>query len=339
VSFTIRIAHAGHAFPCAAEETVLEAAQRAGLELPYSCRRGVCMTCEARILAGAAESAGSVRSAGSVQSAEAAGGFAALLCSTRPRSDLVVAVRRVARALALYQPREVTARVFRKQEVAPGVVRLHLRFPIGQRVAFRAGQSLEVKLPDGGRRSYSMANPPAESDGVQLHVRVYPGGAFSDRLLSRLAPGDALRLVMPIGGAAPEEDPARPLLLLATGTGFAPVASILEEAARRRWRRPLVLYRGGRRPEDFYLSELAARWAKRLPGFREVRLLSRDAPGWEGRIGRVQDAAAADWPDMTGVEVYAAGSPAMVGAARQLLTARHGLPEAAFHADAFVAAA
>jgi CDP-4-dehydro-6-deoxyglucose reductase len=330
VTHIVRIAHSEHAFPCAEGETVLEAAQRAGLEIPYSCRKGVCMTCSGRVAAGAVEVSGSLRSA-------EGGPFEALLCSARPRSDLVIATRRVSRPLALFQPREVTAHVFRKGHVAPGVVRLHLRFPIGQRVAFRAGQSLEVILPDGARRSYSMANSPGESDGVQLHVRVHPGGAFSDALVSRLAPGDPLRLVMPIGEVAPSDDPGRPLILLATGTGFAPVASILEEAVRRRWRRPLVLYRGGRVPEDHYLPELVARWSKRLR-FRYVPLLSRPAAGWGGRVDRVQHAAAEDVPDMSGLQVYAAGSPAMVSAARLLMTERHGLPADAFFADAFVPA-
>jgi NAD(P)H-flavin reductase/ferredoxin len=330
VTFTVRIAHSEHAFPCTEGETVLEAAQRAGLEIPYSCRKGVCMTCSGSVVAGVVEASGSVRSADGAP-------FETLLCSSRPRSDLVIAPRRVSRPLALFQPREVTARVFRKQPVAPGVVRLHLRFPIGQRVAFRAGQSLEVVLPDGARRSYSMANSPGESDGVQLHVRVHPGGAFSDRLVSRLQPGDPLRLVMPMGEVAPADDPDRPLILLATGTGFAPVASILEEAARRRWRRPLVLYRGGRTPEDHYLPDLVARWSKRLR-LRHVPLLSRPAPGWEGRVDRVQHAATEDHPDMRFVQVYAAGSPAMVNAARLLMTERHGLPADAFFADAFVPA-
>jgi CDP-4-dehydro-6-deoxyglucose reductase/3-phenylpropionate/trans-cinnamate dioxygenase ferredoxin reductase subunit len=330
VAHTIHIAHSDLTFPCAAGETLLEGAHRAGLDIPYSCRKGVCLTCQGRVTAGTVEVSGSLRRAAEGAPVEA------LFCSARPRSDLIVAPRRVARPLALFQPREVEARVFRKQLVAPGVVRLHLRHPIGQRVAFRAGQSAEVVLPDGARRSYSMANSPGEADGVQLHVRVHPGGAFSDGLLSTLMPGDALRLKLPFGEVAPNGESTKPLILLATGTGFAPVASILEEAVRRRWRRPLALYRGARVTEELYLRELVARAARRLPGFRLVETLSRPAPGWDGPVGRVQAAAAEEWPDMTGVEVYAAGSPAMVAGARELLTARCGLPPDAFFSDAFI---
>lgn len=326
----MQVAHSDHRFPCAPGETILEAAQRAGLEIPYSCRKGVCITCQGKV------SAGSVEASGSVRSAEDGGAFDALFCSARPRSDVTIAPRRISRPMGMGQPREVTARVFRKQLVAPGVTRLHLRFPIGQRVAFKAGQYMDVLLPDGRRRSYSMGNSPAEADGVQMHVRMHPGGAFSDALLAGLQPGDALRLKMPYGEVEPDGRDPRPLLLLATGTGFAPVASILEEAVRRRWARPLVLYRGGRRPEDFYLPELPARWARRLGDFHYVPVLSQPDPSWTGRTGRVPAAAAADHPTMSGLQVYASGSPALVASAREAFTKLHGLPEADFFADAFI---
>lgn len=330
-AFTVRIAHSEIAFPCAPGETLLDAAHRAGLDIPYSCRKGVCLTCKGVVLTGTVETPGGPL----VVEPDAA--EEALFCQARPRSDLVVAPRRIARRLALYQPRELEARVFRRHAVAPGVVRLELRYPIGQRVPFRAGQSLEVVLPDGTRRRYSIANSPGEADGVELHIRVHPGGAFSDRILHGLAPGDPLRLVLPFGEVTPNGETDKPLLLLATGTGFAPVASILREAVRRRWRRTLALYRGGRVEEDFYMRDLVVRCARRLPGFRSVEVLSRPTTGWSGRSGYVQHAAAEEWPDMKGVEVYAAGNPAMVAGARMLLAERCGLPADAFFSDAFVA--
>jgi NAD(P)H-flavin reductase len=290
------------------------------------------MTCQGGLLSGAVGTSSGRHAAGPGTPTEI------LFCQARPIADVVIAPRRVARPLALFQPREVQARVFRLATVAPSVVRLELRHPIGQRIAFRAGQSLEVVLPDGARRSYSMANPPGDADGVELHVRVHPGGAFSERLLGGLAPGDSLRLVLPFGEVAPNAETQKPLLLLATGTGFAPVASILREAARRRWTRPLALYRGARAEADLYLREIAARCARWLPGFRSVEVLSRPGAGWQGRTGHVQQVAAEEWRDMTGVEVYAAGSPAMVGGARGMLAARCGLPSESFFSDAFVAA-
>jgi NAD(P)H-flavin reductase/ferredoxin len=331
-TFTVRIAHSEMSFPCAAGETLLDAAHRAGFDIPYSCRKGVCMTCQGGLLSGAVGTSSGRHAAGPGTPTEI------LFCQARPIADVVIAPRRVARPLALFQPREVQARVFRLATVAPSVVRLELRHPIGQRIAFRAGQSLEVVLPDGARRSYSMANPPGDADGVELHVRVHPGGAFSERLLGGLAPGDSLRLVLPFGEVAPNAETQKPLLLLATGTGFAPVASILREAARRRWTRPLALYRGARAEADLYLREIAARCARWLPGFRSVEVLSRPGAGWQGRTGHVQQVAAEEWRDMTGVEVYAAGSPAMVGGARGMLAARCGLPSESFFSDAFVAA-
>ncbi len=330
MGFTIRIAHTDHFFPCDTEESVLEAAARAGLEIPYSCRKGVCLTCSGKIMSGEVALPQGMRNASH-------GAFDALLCTTRPRSDLLIAPRRVDKAAAAGAPREATATVFRVGAVGPGVVRLQLRFPIGKRMAFRAGQSLEIILPTGERRSYSMANSPGEADGVELHVRVHPGGTFSDRLLSGLQPGDTLRLKLPLGSVQMDGSDSRPLLLLATGTGFAPVASILEEAVRRRWNRPLILYRGGRQVEDLYLPELTRRWARRLHDFRYVPVLSKGNASWDGRRGHVQDAAVADIPDLAGVELYASGSPVMVAGARDQAFA-NGLAPDAFHADAFVAA-
>jgi len=330
MGFTIRIAHSDHAFPCDAGESVLEASGRAGLEIPYSCRKGVCLTCSGRVMAGQVALPEGVRDA-------ARGAFDALLCTAKPRSDLVIAPRRVARVTAAGAPRQATATVFRIGAVGHGVVRLQLRFPIGRRMAFRAGQSLEIILPTGARRSYSMANSPGEADGVELHVRVHPNGMFSDMLLGRMRLGDTLTLNLPLGSIQLDGHAARPLLLLATGTGFAPVASILEEAVRRRWTRKLILYRGGRQAEDLYLPELARRWTRRLHDFRQVAVLSRAGPGWEGRRGHVQDAAVADFPYLAGSDLYASGSPAMVAGARAQALA-HGLAQDAFHADAFVAA-
>ncbi|WP_159349736.1 2Fe-2S iron-sulfur cluster-binding protein [Roseomonas harenae] len=333
MQWTIQVAHSDLSFPCGPEESVLEAAQRAGFEIPYSCRRGVCITCQGKVLAG------SIEESGSIHSAADRGPFDSLFCSARPRSNITISPRRISRPLGLGQPREVTARVFRKQQVAPTVIRLHLRFPIGVRVAFRAGQYMDLLLPDGARRSYSMANSPGESDGVQMHIRLHPGGAFSDRLLGALQAGDSLRLSMPYGDVQLDGEDSRPLLLLATGTGFAPIASIIEEAIRRRWTRPIMLYRGARQAEDLYLPELPARWARRLRNFRYEPILSRPDAAWAGRSGRVQAAAAADRPDMSGVQVYASGSPAMVAASRETFTKLHGLPEGDFFADAFLPSA
>jgi CDP-4-dehydro-6-deoxyglucose reductase/3-phenylpropionate/trans-cinnamate dioxygenase ferredoxin reductase subunit len=333
MEWTIQVAHSDLSFPCGPEESVLEAAQRAGFEIPYSCRRGVCITCQGKVLAG------SIEESGSIHSAADRGPFDSLFCSARPRSNITISPRRISRPLGLGQPREVTARVFRKQQVAPTVIRLHLRFPIGVRIAFRAGQYMDLLLPDGARRSYSMANSPGESDGVQMHIRLHPGGAFSDRLLGALQPGDNLRLSMPYGDVQLDGQDSRPLLLLATGTGFAPIASIIEEAIRRRWTRPITLYRGARQAEDLYLPELPTRWARRLRNFRYEPVLSQPAPAWTGRSGRVQAAAVADRPDMSGVQVYASGSPAMVAASRETFTKLHGLPEGDFFADAFLPSA
>jgi NAD(P)H-flavin reductase len=232
--------------------------------------------------------------------------------------------------------RMLAAGVFRIASPAHDVTLLSLRFAIGVRAPFLSGQHLHVVLRDGTRRSYSMANPGYANDGVELHVRHMPAGRFSGRLLAGLAVGDALTVELPFGQLF-LRDQAVPVILLATGTGFAPIKAMVEHAWRRGDRRSMRLYWGGRTEDDLYLRELAHAWARRAPWFTFVPVLSRGGPGWRGRRGHVQHAALEDCPDLSGMQVYACGNPLMVADAAELaLQAR--LPAAHFYADAFVAA-
>lgn len=326
MSHQVLVSGTGIRFPCEPGETVLAAAERAGYAIPYSCRKGVCASCEGGLVAGSAE----VRGRGPVSGrAEEV-----LLCQTRPRSDLEVAVRRVARREPPTR-RTVRARVHKITSPTPDVAMLRLRFPAGVRVPFRAGQYLTVALPDGDTRNYSMANPPGRSDGALLHVRRVPDGRFSGEFLDGLAKGDALTVELPFGEFG-VDDSARPVLLVVTGTGFAPAHSIVEHLAERGGGRPVWLYWGGRRAADLYQAELAERWAAKYDWLRFVPVLSRPDPGWTGRTGYVQDAALRDHPDLHEHLVCACGGAAMTSSARKAFLAA-GLPEHRFVHDTFVA--
>ncbi|GAA5165284.1 CDP-6-deoxy-delta-3,4-glucoseen reductase [Pseudonocardia eucalypti] len=319
-------------FPCEPGETVLAAAERAGYALPYSCRKGVCASCEGGLVAGSAD----VRGRGPVHGRGPVRGRAeeVLLCQTRPCTDLEVAVRRVSRS-APPERRTVRARLHKVTAPAPDVAVLQLRFPAGVRVPFRAGQYLTVALPDGDTRNYSMANPPGRSDGALLHVRRVPDGRFSGPFLDGLARGDVLTVELPFGEFG-VDDSACPVLLVVTGTGFAPAKSIVEHLAERGGGRPVWLYWGGRRPADLYQADLAGRWAAKYEWFRFVPVLSRPDPGWAGHTGYVQDAVLRDHPDLRGHLVCACGGSAMTSAARKAFLAA-GLPEERFVHDTFVA--
>ncbi len=332
---TIRIDGSDVAFACPDGETVLDAAARAGIELPYSCRKGVCGNCRAHLLDGrlVPGTEGGSHETGIRDANEH------LLCRARPDSDLLIAPRHWQRT----DPGErktLQAKVFRVQRPAPDVTVLQLRLPAGVRARFKAGQHLQVLLPAGERRPYSMANAPHDNDNLQLHIRHEAGGRFSDGLLPTLQVGDTLSVELAHGDFWLREDSERPLLLAAGGTGFAPIRSIVEHLIRQRSGRAARLYWGGRVPADLYAPEQLARWKTTRPSLEVETVLSRPpADGsWTGRTGRLPAALLADLGEgsLADHEVYACGAPALVAALREVCTGPLGLPAGRFHSDAFV---
>ena len=209
--------------------------------------------------------------------------------------------------------------------------------PANERLLFLAGQYLEFLLKDGTRRSFSMANPPHDDEFLQLHVRHVPGGQFTEHVFGKMKERDILRFEGPQGTFFLREDSEKPVVLVASGTGFAPIKSILEHAFHKGTSRPMTLYWGGRRPKDLYLNDLPVRWAAEHRNFRYVPVVS-DAlseDNWSGRTGFVHRAVMEDFPDLSGHQVYACGVPVMVEAARRDFIARCRLPEDEFYADSF----
>jgi NAD(P)H-flavin reductase/ferredoxin len=327
-----RIAIAGSdiAFECAGGESVLDAAARAGIELPYSCRKGVCGNCAGSVVQGEVAPTGH----GAIVNETCLPGQV-LFCMCAPRGDIEIApvsVRRIDPAAR----KRFTAKVFRNELAAPDVSVLQLRLPAGQRAKFRAGQYLQLSLPDGSTRSYSMANAPHESDAVTLHVRHVPGGAFSARL-PRLAAGELLDIELPFGAFSLREEQARPVVFVAGGTGFAPVKSILDDMLKRRIDRPVTLIWAARQADGIYLRAAVARWQKQWPAMRFVSALSDDgAAAADDFAGRADEALRAACPDLRGHELYCCGSPGMVNAVRDVALRECGLDAADFHSDVFV---
>ena len=310
--------------------SVLDAALRAGIELPYSCRKGVCGNCAARVVQGEV-----VPRPGMSLRNEACGPDQVLLCASVAAGDLVLAPVRW-RRIEPGARKTVVARVYSHDRPAPDVSVLRLRLPAGQRVRFAAGQYLQVKLEDGSARCYSMANPPHENDGVTLHVRHVNGGRFTQKLATLVA-GDALTLELPFGQVDLPPDDARPIVFVVGGTGFAPVKSILDDWARRKVSRDITLIWGARDTPGLYLPSAVDRWRKAWPGLRYVPALSEVGdPGTGIFAGRVDQALQAHCPNLAGHVVYACGSPLMVEAVRQAAL-RAGAQACDVHADAFVA--
>lgn len=331
--YPIRIAGGDIMFDCGEDETILDAAQRAGFEIPYSCRKGVCSTCEGRLIAGTVE----IGRPGAPNSA-AAPLDQVQFCRARPRSALEIAPKRIERLDPLAR-KTLTVTVFRIARPTPDVALVHLRFPAGTKVPFKAGQYLQVLLDDGERRNFSMANPPAEKDGAQLHIRHVPGGRFSESVLAHLQTGHKLRIELPYGDFFLRDGSDKPIILVATGTGFAPIKSMVEDALKRGVKRSMQLYWGARSPGDLYLGDLPAQWAARYPQFTFVPVISEARSGWQGRTGLVHHAVLEDHRSLAGHQIYACGNPAMTSAVRRDFVSQAAAPPNEIYCDAFVTAA
>lgn len=330
MSHRIAIADSDVAFECAGNESVLDAAVRAGIELPYSCRKGVCGNCAGAVLRGEVGAIGS----GAITNETCMPGLV-LFCMCAPRCDIEIAPTAMRRIDPAARKR-FTTKVFRNELAAPDVSVLQLRLPAGQRAKFRAGQYLQLSLPDGSTRSYSMANAPHESDAVTLHVRHVPGGAFSARV-PQLAAGELLDIELPFGAFSLQEEQARPVVFVAGGTGFAPVKSILDDMLKRRIDRPITLIWAARQATGIYLRSAVTRWQKQWPRMRFVSALSDDGAAGDGDFaGRADEALLATCADLRGNELYCCGSPAMVKAVRDAASRHRGLDEGDFHSDVFV---
>ncbi|MES2183666.1 MAG: 2Fe-2S iron-sulfur cluster-binding protein [Pseudomonadota bacterium] len=327
----IAIAGSDAAFDCAEGETVLDAALRAGIGLPYSCRKGVCGNCAGRVVQGQVVGCG-----GAATSNDTCLPGQVLFCLCTPHTALEIAPGPWQRIDPTAR-KHFRAKVFRNQLAAPDVSVLQLRLPAGQRAKFKAGQYLQLAIGDGSTRSYSMANPPHESDAVTLHIRHLPGGAFSTRVPA-LQAGDLLDIELPFGAFCLQEDSAKPIVFVAGGTGFAPVKSILDDMAKRRIERPITLVWGARGAEGIYLRSAVEKWQRQWPTLRFVAALGDATEGMAGEAlaGRADEALAASCPDLAGHELYCCGSPGMVAAVRDVAVHRCGLDAADFHSDVFV---
>lgn len=335
MSVTITIRPSGHQFQADADDTVLAAALREGYNLPYGCRNGACGSCKGRVLSGRVDYG--VYQENALTELERTRGMA-LFCCAKPLENVEIECREVGAAKDI-QIRKMPCRVQKLERPAADVLIVELRLPQSERLQYLAGQYLDVIMKDGQRRSFSMANPPHADEALQLHIRNY-GGVFSQHAFERMRERDILRFEGPYGSFFLREDSDKPIILLASGTGFAPIKAIVEHALHIASKRPMALYWGGRKRSDLYLHDLAQRWSAEH-GVRFVPVLSDPLPddAWQGRTGLVHKAVMEDCADLSGFQVYACGNPLMVEAARTDFTALCGLPEGEFFCDAFTAAA
>ncbi len=329
----MRLEPSGHTFDVAPGETVLEAAMRQGIGLPYGCRNGACGACKGVLRSGELVY-GEYQERALHDSEKLAG--KALTCCTRPATDIVFEVRELggARDLAI---RTMPCRVEKVEKPADDVAVISLKLPVGERLQFLAGQYIDILLKEGKRRSFSLANAPHDDGFLQLHVRKTPGGAFSKFVFEEMKERAILRFEGPLGTFYLREDSDKPYIFVAGGTGFAPIKAQIEHLFHHGDDRPIVLYWGARTRKDLYLHDLPTRWQQERANFTYIPVLSDATPEeqWPGRTGFVHQAVLDDFADLSGYQVYACGAPAMTDLAKQTFVEERGLPEDEFYCDAF----
>ena len=338
--FQITVQPSGRTFSANAGESLLAAAIRAGVGLPYGCKDGACGSCKCQKLEG--EVVHGPHQAKALSEAEAQAGWV-LTCCGVAQSNVVLESRQVTDESA-FPIKKMPVRVAALEKKSPDVMQVRLQLPANDTFRYHAGQYIEFILRDGARRAYSMANAPhtqAQSPGVELHIRHMPGGRFTDHVFGALKEKDILRVEGPYGSFFLREDVDKPFILLASGTGFAPLKALIEHLQFLGSTRPATLYWGGRRPQDLYPDSWVRERLADMPHLRYVPVVSDALPedGWSGRTGFVHQAVLDDFADLSGHQVYACGAPIVVESARAAYTAQRGLSPEEFFADAFTSEA
>ncbi|WP_423459642.1 CDP-6-deoxy-delta-3,4-glucoseen reductase [Ottowia sp. VDI28] len=348
MTYQITVEPSGRTFEAAPGEAMLAAGIRQGIGLPYGCKDGACGSCKCKKLSGTVAHGPHQEKALSAE--EEAQGYV-LTCCGVPQSDVVLESRQVTHAGA-FPIRKMPARIAALEKKSHDVMGIRLQLPANDVMQYHAGQYIEFILRDGARRSYSMANAPhlliqqpagggTGAPIVELHVRHMPGGKFTDHVFGAMKEKEILRVEGPYGSFYLRDDSPKPMILLASGTGFAPIKAIIEHMHFMGITRKATLYWGGRRPQDLYMDSWVKERLAEMPHLHYVPVVSDALPedGWSGRTGFVHKAVMEDFPDLSGHQVYACGAPIVVDSARHEYVAQAGLPDEEFFADSFTSEA
>ncbi len=327
MSFKTTIQPSRHSFPIDADETVLEAALEHGYVLPYSCRNGACGVCKGKILEGSVDY-GNPQAYALTEEEKSAG--MVLFCCAKPLSDLVIESHEVSRVQDI-PVKMLPCRVEKMVKVADDVMVIFLKLPTNERLQFLAGQYIDILQKDDKPRSFSLANAPHDDALLELHVRNIAGGTFTHHVFNTMKERDILRLKGPLGTFFLREDSDKPIVFVASGTGFAPVKAIIEHAIHIGFKREMHFYWGVRKASDLYMPDKIKGWEAN--GIKFTAVVSDEQ--WSGRTGFVHQVVLEDFRDLSGYAVYACGAPLMVEAAHRDFTTQRGLPNDAFFSDAF----
>ena len=340
MSFQVSVQPSGRSFSVDKDETILAAGVRQGVGLPYGCKDGACGSCKCLKVSGEIQM--SAYQSKALTDEELDKGMV-LTCRATALSDVVLESRQVTRADA-FPIRKMPVRISSLEKMSADVMRITLQLPSTENMQFHAGQYVEFLLRDGSRRAYSIANAPhtlaAGAPIIDLHIRHMPGGKFTDHVFGAMKEKEIQRIEAPFGSFYLREDSDKPMVLLASGTGFAPIKALLEHMQHKNIQRPARLYWGGRRPADIYMNDWVMTQLALMPNLQYIPVVSDALPEdhWSGRTGYVHAAVLQDTADLSGHQVYACGAPVVIESAQRDYL-KHGLPAEEFFADSFTSEA
>ncbi|MFT7534043.1 MAG: CDP-4-dehydro-6-deoxyglucose reductase [Gammaproteobacteria bacterium] len=313
-------------------ESILDAALRQSIVFPYSCRGGTCGTCKASLLSGKVSYPHNEMSAISEEEKQSG---AVLLCQAIPEEDIEIDANEMA-ANAGIEIKMMPCRVSTMNTLAHDVMELSLKIPASQQLPYMAGQYMDIIMRDGRRRSFSLASRPQAGQELKLHIRHVPGGRFSGLVFDSMTVKDLLRFQGPFGTFFLRRESDKPVIMMAGGTGLAPIKAILEQAFHDQLQRPMHLFWGVRQLRDLYHHELLSEWAASYDNFSYTPVLSEpeSESGWTGKTGWVHDAVVEAHSQLSSFEIYASGPPVMIDAAKATFPA-HGMDPEAMHYDSF----
>lgn len=331
MSYNVQLSEQDINFDVKENETLLEAALRQGHSLPYGCRNGLCGSCKARIVTGEIIYPNGLPDG--LTAADKKQGYA-LLCQANAASDLIIKARTI-ESSADIKLRQFPCRVTKFEKLSEDVIRLILELPKSERLQFLAGQYIDILMRDGKRRSFSLANPPDRDQQLELHIRYYGGGLFSEYAFKDLTEKTLLRIEGPLGQFTLHESD-RPIIMIAGGTGFAPVKSLIEYTLMNDDKRSIQFYWGARTIEDLYLDELPKQWSRDHAHIEYKPVLSEvdKLNGWKGKTGFVHEAVLKDHADLSAYDIYACGPPPMIKAILESFPA-NGLNKDQIFSDSF----
>jgi len=333
MTYHISVQPSGHSFDIEENELILDAALRQGIAFPYGCRSGSCGTCLGKVISGKIEYPDGLPL--TVMKHEHEQGKA-VFCVSIAKSDLTLEVKEVSSSDEI-EIKTLPARVTSLRKLSDDVMEMTLKLPENERLVFRAGQYIEIILRDKSRRAFSIANSPSNGEVLELHLRHIDGGKFTEHVFNEMKEKAILRFEGPFGSFQVSETSNRPIILMAGGTGFAPIKAMLEQLIKEEDTRPVYLYWGVRTKSDLYRDDLAKKWDFQYKHIRYIPVLSeaQDKDNeWQGRRGFVHTAVIDDFTDLSGFDVYMAGPPVMVDAAKESF-AKQGLPVEQLFADSF----